>query len=170
MEHIEMPIDIKLWELKEVDLSEPMYSEMYEPININQFTCEIEGEIIPSEGFSNLCKLIEDEVKRMTDKEKIEKLERENKQLKIYLDFFSKQSEILMNCVMTDIEFNLGETSIQELEKALFDMVFAYCNKDEECPHDFEVYALKNAKELLTNEKHKKFAEEVYKDVKQKEL
>lgn len=78
MEHIEMPTDIKLWELKEVDLSEDIYSEIYEPININHFTCEIEGEIIPSEGFSNLCKLIEDEVKRMTDKEKIEKLEREN--------------------------------------------------------------------------------------------
>lgn len=78
MEHIEMPTDIKSWKLKEVDLSEDMYSEIYEPININQCTCEIEGEIIPSEGFSNLCKLIEDEVKKMTDKEKIEMLEREN--------------------------------------------------------------------------------------------
>lgn len=55
----------------------------------------------------------------------------------------------------------------QELEKALFDMVFAYCNKDAELPHSFEVEALEKAKTLLTNEKHKRFAEIVYNDVKE---
>lgn len=106
----------------------------------------------------------------MTDKERIEMLERENKQLKIDIDFFSKRSEISMNYILKDMEQRMGETSIQELEQVLYDMVFAYCNKDEESPHSFEVYALENAKILLTNEKHKRFAEIVYEDIKQKAL
>lgn len=50
----------------------------------------------------------------MTDKEKIEKLERENKQLKIYIDFFSKQSEISMNYIVKDMERKTKETSKQD--------------------------------------------------------
>jgi hypothetical protein len=34
----------------------------------------------------------------------------------------------------------------KELEKALYDMVIAYCNKDEELPHSFEIKALENAR------------------------
>lgn len=58
----------------------------------------------------------------------------------------------------------------QELEKALFDMVFAYCNKDDEAPHDFEIEALKNAKRLLTDKNQKKLAKIVCEDVQMKNL
>ena len=104
----------------------------------------------------------------MTDKERIEMLARENKQLKIYLDFFSKQSEISMNYIWEDMEHRMGETSTQELEKALFDMVVAYATKCEELPHDGEIEALKNAKNLLTKPSCQKYAEGVYEGTKYK--
>jgi hypothetical protein len=55
----------------------------------------------------------------MTDKERIEMLERENEQLKIYLDFFSKQSEILMRYVLEDIKIRTEQANqeVQEFMK-----------------------------------------------------
>jgi len=70
MEHIKKPIDIKSWKLAEVDLSEPMYSEMYEPINLKGCSFEIEGEITESNGFSELCELIKQQVEEKNQKKK----------------------------------------------------------------------------------------------------
>lgn len=97
MEHIKKPIDIKSWKLAEVDLSEPMYSEMYEPINLNQCTCEIEGEIIPSEGYSNLMELI-----------KQQKLEAENFALEVE-NRYLKEKVIQYSNKIFDLEKKLFE-------------------------------------------------------------
>jgi hypothetical protein len=44
-------------------------------------------------------------------------------------------------------------------EKVIFDLVFAYVNKDEDLPHDFEYNALVNALAVLENKDHKSFIE-----------
>lgn len=46
---------------------------------------------------------------------------------------------------------------IAELEKALEEMVFAYINKDEDCPHSFEIDALKIASKV-GNDNTRKFS------------
>lgn len=40
---------------------------------------------------------------------------------------------------------------IATLKKAISDMLFAYQNKDADCPHQFEIEAIKQAQEALSN-------------------
>jgi hypothetical protein len=48
----------------------------------------------------------------------------------------------------------------QKVQTALYDMVFAYCNKSETIPHTFEIHAVASAVDFLDGT-NKKFAEEV---------
>lgn len=50
----------------------------------------------------------------------------------------------------------------KDFEKALYDMVFAYFNKDDDFPHSFEIEALKEAEKLISNFDKKKIVRIIY--------
>lgn len=50
----------------------------------------------------------------------------------------------------------------KDFEKALYDMVFAYFNKDDDFPHSFEIEALKEAEKLISNYDKKKNVRIIY--------
>jgi len=50
----------------------------------------------------------------------------------------------------------------KDFEKALYDMVFAYFNKDDDFPHSFEIEALKEAEKLISNYDKKKIVRIIY--------
>jgi len=43
-----------------------------------------------------------------------------------------------------------AQAELKELREALADMLFAYTNKDADCPHGFEAKAVAKARELLS--------------------
>lgn len=61
-------------------------------------------------------------------------------------------------------ELSMERNKLQELsnkyKETIYDLVFAYANKDK-YPHSFETDALKTAYELLENESHKNFVQSV---------
>lgn len=52
--------------------------------------------------------------------------------------------------------------NVKDFEKALYDMVFAYFNKDDDFPHNFEIAALKEAEKLISNYDKKKIVRIIY--------
>jgi hypothetical protein len=57
-------------------------------------------------------------------------------------------------------------TDYLKLQDILNDMVFAYVNKDEDCPHTFEIEALMKASIYLDNPDHIKFANKALERIK----
>lgn len=67
-------------------------------------------------------------------------------------------------CILrNDVEMYLEmyEKHTIKLQEALYELVFAYTNKDEDFPHTFEIEAIKEAVNLV-RDKDKKFVQEVF--------
>lgn len=58
---------------------------------------------------------------------------------------------------------------ISKLETLVYDLCFAYANKDGEYPHGFELDALKEAVGLVSKEDHKSFIQNILKDYEAKQ-